>query len=77
MEEENDDEYNRTFGLRMRYQFNQLQSFHCVLGFPPDCMHDLVEGVVAQDLFGVIKIFVEQRKFSLEEYNEQLRSIDL
>ena len=24
--------------------FNQLQSFHAMLSFPPDCMHDAIEG---------------------------------
>ena len=80
---------SNTFGLRARCPLNQLKSFHAVLALPPDCMHDWMEGVLAQasglilrifvltfifqDLFGVIKIFVEKRWFTMEEYNTRLR----
>ena len=63
-----------TFGLRQRCPLNQLQSFHAVTSFPPDCMHDLLEGVVAQDLCGGIKILCDKGWFSLEEYNQKLKS---
>ena len=36
------------FGLKHMCPLNELQSFHAVTGLPPDCMHDLMEGVVAQ-----------------------------
>ena len=32
------------FGLRHKCPLNALQSFHAVTQFPPDCMHDLMEG---------------------------------
>ena len=48
------------YGLWSRCPLNQLKSFHAVLGFPPDCMHDLLEGVVTQDWLGVVKIMVEE-----------------
>ena len=67
----------RSYGLRRRCPLNVLKSFHCVLGFPPDVMHDLLEGVVAQDLFGILKICVELEMFSFEAYNAQLSGIDL
>ena len=75
-EEEDDDGGNKnTYGLRNRSPLNQLKSFHAVWGFPPDCMHDLLEGVVAQDLFGVVKILAEEGWFKIEEYNLRLRRI--
>ena len=52
-----------------------MKSFHAVWGFPPDCMHDLLEGVVSQDLFSVIKILAEKTWFSIEDYNLRLRSL--
>ena len=61
----------------MRCPFNQLKAFHCILGMPPDYMHDILEGVVAQDLFGVTKIFVKKGVFTLEEYNTRLKNLDL
>ena len=76
-EEDGEDEEseNNTYGLRNRCPFNQLKSFHAVWGFPPDCMHDLLEGVVSQDLFGVIKILAEKNWFSIEDYNLRLRNL--
>ena len=50
------DETRQRYGLRKRCPFNDLQSFHAVYSFPPDVLHDLFEGMVAQDLCGIIKI---------------------
>ena len=36
------------FGLRARCPLNELSAFHAVTSFPADCMHDLLEGVIAQ-----------------------------
>jgi hypothetical protein len=36
-------------------------------------LHDFWEGVVAYDLFGVIKCLKSEEWFTLEEYNEKLR----
>ena len=40
-------------------------------------MHDHLEGVASQDLFGIIKVLVRQGKFTLEDYNEILKSLSL
>ena len=48
-EDDSDDDAglaNRDYGLRRRCPLNQLQAFHAVLSFPPDCMHDWLEGVI-------------------------------
>ena len=60
------------YGLRERCIFNSLQSFHAVSGLPPDIMHDLYEGVIAQDLWGVIKILSSKEWFTLADYNQAL-----
>ena len=57
------------YGLRHRCPFNALQSFHAVYSFPPDILHDFHEGVIAQDLCGIIKILSRKGWFSIEEYN--------
>ena len=46
MEDEN--EPPSFHGLRQRCPFNELEAFHAVVSFPPDVMHDLMEGVIAQ-----------------------------
>ena len=45
-EESSEDEgpSKQDFGLKSRCPLNELQAFHVVLGFPPDCMHDWLEG---------------------------------
>ena len=62
-------------GLKHRCSFNQLQSFHATLSFPPDCMHDALEGVAAQDLNAGIKILSSRRWFSLDDYNRKLKGL--
>ena len=62
-----------TYGLRKRCPLNKLASFHSVLQFPPDCVHDLMEGVIAQDLFGVIKILVNEGWFTIDDYNKRIK----
>ena len=66
---------NRAYGLRKRCPLNQLQAFHAVISFPPDCMHDWLEGVIAQDLNGGIKILVQKGWFSLNDYNYELNRL--
>ena len=77
--EEDDDDpelaNTNSFGLRKRCPLNQLKAFHAVLGFPPDCMHDIMEGVIAQDLYGVIKIFVQKGWCTVEAYNQRLKNL--
>jgi hypothetical protein len=42
---------------------------------PPDSLHDLMEGVIPQDLLGIIRILVGKGWFSLTDYNKALKSI--
>ena len=61
------------FGLRKCCPLNELNAFHAVCGFPPDLLHDLFEGVVAQDLLGVIKILSHEGWFTLLDYNSSIK----
>ena len=45
-EEEEGEERKKTFGLRHRCPFNALDAFHAVYSFPPDILHDLMEGKI-------------------------------
>ena len=75
IENESDDASNDKFGLRKRCPLNKLEAFHAVNSFPPDCMHDLLEGFVAQDLCGGIKILCLKGWFTLEGYNERMKKL--
>ena len=75
-EAEEDAETNkRQFGVKRKCTFNILKEFHCVTSMPPDSLHDLMEGVIPQDLLGFIRIFIEKKWFSLEQYNEALKNL--
>ena len=65
------------YGLRSRCVFNELEAFHCVTSMPPDCLHDLFEGVLAQDLLGIIRVFHQKLWFSVKDYNKVLKRFPL
>ena len=62
------------WGLKRNCPLNTLKAFHCVSGLLPDVMHDHLEGVVAEDLLSIIKDLVNKRWFSIEQYNNALKS---
>merc|ERR1712096_115491 len=64
-------------GLKSLCVFNKLKAFNCVTSMPPDCLHDLFEGVGAQDLLGIIRILKNKGWFSLENYNVALQKFQL
>ena len=72
-ESDSNDTNHKNYGLKQRCPFNQLEAFHAVYSFPPDVLHDIMEGVVAQDLCGVIKILSEKGWYKLDDYNAALK----
>ena len=70
-QEGNDLEQER-WGVKSKCPFNVLEPFHCVTSLPPDLMHDLFEGVVAEDLYSVIKTLSVMGWLQLEQYNSKL-----
>ena len=55
----------------------ELGNFHSTYSLPPDHMHDLLEGAVAEDLLVIIKILIHKKYFSEDNYNRALKSLDL
>ena len=74
---EDSDEETDNYGMKSECVFNILRSFHCVTSMPPDCLHDLFEGVLAQDLLGIIRILKIKGWFSCEDYNVALKRFPL
>ena len=64
------------FGIKHRCPLNVLRAFHSVTGFPPDLLHDLYEGVISQDLLGIIRILSRKKWFSIADYNKMLQSLN-
>ena len=72
-EEEEELEEIESWGVKSLCPLNGLQAFHCTEGFVPDLMHDLLEGVISEDLLSIIRALSSKGWFSLESYNDQLR----
>ena len=60
------------FGLRWRCPLNKLSSFHATHSFPADSLHDILEGVVAEDVLGCLRILIKRKFFSQDDYNQAL-----
>ena len=43
--------------------------------FPPDVLHDVFEGVIPEDLLGIIRILSIKGWFTLDQYNKALQNI--
>ena len=75
-EDEDDDEADvEDSGIRARCPFNKLTTFHSTYSFPQDCMHDVAEGIIAEDLLASIKILVSKKYFTAPDYNRVMSRI--
>ena len=70
-----EDESVELFGIKHRCPLNVLEAFHSISAFPPDLLHDLLEGTASQDLLGIIRILSRKGWFSIEEYNTSLKGL--
>lgn len=52
----------------------QLEHFHTVTGFPPDALHDLLEGIVPTELALCIGEMIRRKYFTLEYLNDRILS---
>ena len=59
----------------MSFKLSRIIS--CSFKISSGLMHALIELVVAQDLFGFIKILTKNGTFTLDEYNAKLKSLEL
>lgn len=53
---------------------DHLSYFHPITGFPPDILHDLLEGVVPVELALCLKGMMTKKYFSLEDLNRAIMS---
>ena len=67
-----DEEIVNKRGVKAECPLNILESFHSIKCFPPDVLHDIFEGIIPEDLLGVIRILSSKNWFSLEQYNNAL-----
>ena len=76
MSDSSEEEAKKKFGVKTKCVFNVLQTFHCVESMPPDSLHDLMEGVIPQDLLGILLILEDKGWFKLSEYNTALNQFN-
>lgn len=55
-----------------RCPFDKLPHFEITESFPPDLMHDILEGVIPQVLKLVLLKLTRERQVKLQQFNEQL-----
>lgn len=53
---------------------NKLTYFHTVTGFPPDFLHDLLEGIVTFELSLCLKKLISEKYFTLDELNSAIQN---
>lgn len=67
------DHFATTYGISRNSILNTSNYFHCADGLPPDCMHDILEGVAPYTIKLLLVTFIHERKyFTLEEFNDRI-----
>ncbi len=70
-----DPELSRTYGVKQECPLTaNLEHFHVVRGYPPDLMHDLLEGIVPVELSLCLSHLISKGYFNLEILNQAIRS---
>lgn len=61
------------YGVTGRCPFDKLPHFEVTESFPPDLMHDILEGVIPQVLKLVLLNLTRERLITVQQFNEQLQ----
>lgn len=67
---------NRTpcYGVKKQCALSEkLDHFHVTSGYPPDVLHDLLEGIVPVELALSFDVLIKRKYFSLMELNNAFR----
>lgn len=60
-------------GVKRECPLNRLTGFHACEGFPPDFLHDVLEGIVPIKLSLCLADFISKRYFTLDELNSEIQ----
>ena len=62
-----------TYGISRNSILNTSKYFHCADGLPPDCMHDILEGILPYTVKLLLVTFIQKKHyFTLEEFNDRI-----
>lgn len=60
-------------GLKQKCPLDILTGFHACQGFPPDFLHDVLEGTVPRELSLCLADLISQNYFTLDELNGEIQ----
>jgi hypothetical protein len=65
--------YSKTYGINRKSSLTDVSHFPFFNGsLRHDCMHDILEGVASMQVKLLLKHYIAQKYFTLEEYNKSL-----
>lgn len=71
---EDDPHCRSVYGVTGPCAFNKLSYFDTTNAFPPDVMHDFLEGVIPLVLKSVVKALHEDKTVTIQEVNDSIRT---
>ena len=51
----------------------KLQYFDVLSGYPPDVLHDVLEGIIPREMSLCLRVFIQSKFFTLEELNKCIK----
>ena len=61
-------------GIKHGCIFNSLNFFHCIEQSVPDCMHDVLEGIIPFEMSLILQTLIDKKYLHLSDINEAIRS---
>jgi len=72
---QNDSSLRSVYGVNGESCFAELNYFDCITSFPPDAMHDILEGVICIVMNLVIRTAVHRKLVTIRQINATLKSL--
>ena len=69
----NDPESASICGVKTKSELNNSKYFHVVGGLPSDIKHDILEGVLPLHLKVMLRKFVGEKRFTMDELNRRIQ----
>ncbi|XP_047186147.1 uncharacterized protein LOC118292452 [Scophthalmus maximus] len=69
-----DQALSQTYGVKRACPLTEnVEHFHAITGYPPDILHDILEGIVPTELSLCLKDLIDKGYFTLEMLNQAIR----
>ena len=67
------DSLKHVCGVKRQCALTKLKYFDVLSGYPPDVLHDLFEGIVPLEIALCLRVFIQNKYFTLEELNKCIK----